>query len=226
MAVPAVALARVGDTSGRVNDSTRTSSDVAARIGTEPGPELRRPLTVPEVPIARLARVARVPNGVGPSTSLGQGVVQVGTELHPSSGTIAFAPGPRGGRVADALAADQGALWGGPPPRGGGPEPIGVRSVLRTEDQTRTFPVVLPVGCTRLSAVGTPRVRDLALEVTGPDGRRSVGDARRGHPEAMTVCAREEGTYVARVRMRGAGGVVASEVFVNRAPAAVERTLR
>jgi hypothetical protein len=141
------------------------------------------------------------------------------TPAPPTSGAVRLEEGPRSLQGGPALTAvPLGAPTEGGGPRTGGAVVLEPSQVLSVDGQDAApGRVVLPLGCQRIVAVGTPAVRALALRVEAPDGARMQGQRAARGQRAVTLCARDAGTYQLRLRMdagpEGAGVGAARVLF-------------
>ncbi len=104
----------------------------------------------------------------------------------------------------------------GPLARGGGPR-VSTQSISADEIGTarglravgaRT--ISAPLGCSRIEAVGAPRVRSVEVSVSDDQGATVAHVARRGRFAMLPFCAQDRGAFT--VSARSVGGTVADPV--------------
>lgn len=171
-------------------------------------------LVAPELPSQNIhlaSRAPEVPRSIG---ELGQRFITVAPE--PATGRLVRNdPMPGAARLA---VMDMSS----PTARGGGPAayPTGTPN-----DVLLDVPVALPLGCTRLSVVGTPDVRTLSARFVGGPGDLAHEFGRRGRRAATgEACVREAGTYQVRVKLSGPRrALLDAELFSSREPRVAEQ---
>ncbi|MEZ4391118.1 MAG: hypothetical protein R3A48_08485 [Polyangiales bacterium] len=98
------------------------------------------------------------------------------------------------------------------------PRLVGLSPVARgrlSTNETWTARYALPAGrCVELVAAGVPSVRDLALEIEDPAGRRVAQDGTHRATEAVRHCPHYAGTHTVRVRMFAGAGAFAAQLLI------------